>query len=135
MDPTVLDSVMEQLNNSDQSDDDEDSDGGDNNDDDDDDDDIPELDPVSDLLHQDQSDIEDEQKDDSMVTGDDNDTQSGPEQVNKPVAGKFRDHYMGQLTRAFGSDLDTVRQVKNRGTFHMVRLTFLCRNLDSHRHG
>lgn len=107
MDPTVLDSVMEQLDNSDQSDNDEESDDGDE-----DDDDIPELDPVSDLLHQDQSDVEDQQKDDAMITDDSDDIQKGPEQINKPLAGKFRDHYMGQLTRAFGSDLDTIRQVK-----------------------
>ncbi|KAI8338489.1 hypothetical protein BC941DRAFT_451671 [Chlamydoabsidia padenii] len=87
MDPNVLDSVMEQLDNSDQNDSDDDTSSTTSS--------IPEVD--SNVLPSDTEDQQDVAKND-------------PPSLDKPLAGKFRDHYMGQMTVAFGSELDTIRQ-------------------------
>ncbi|CAO3598892.1 unnamed protein product [Absidia cylindrospora] len=124
------------LNNDRQSDDDDD--------DDDEDDysinssDIPEVDPVSHLL---------QENGDQSLSDDSNDmaapTESQPDQSSSSTAaavastpattkhdlsGKFRDHYMGQMTLAFGSDLDTIRQEPG---FTGARLNVLIDSLES----
>ena len=57
---------------------------------------------------------EDEQQGQSSEEEEDEDEdEDSEERIKKPASKpKFRDHYMGQITRAFGSDLDKIRQVR-----------------------
>ena len=95
MDPNGLDDIVQQLE----------ADSNDSeSDDDDDDDDDNDVEAMSEDEQQGQSSEEEEDEDED---------EDSEERIKKPASKpKFRDHYMGQITRAFGSDLDKIRQVK-----------------------
>ncbi|ORZ18547.1 hypothetical protein BCR42DRAFT_228979 [Absidia repens] len=150
MDPNVLDSVMQQLDDEDDDNDDNSADSSDdmdlNNDRQSDDDDsysinssdIPEVDPVSHLLQENGDQSFSEDNDDMSVQSESQPDQSSsstaaaaastPSTTKHNLSGKFRDHYMGQMTLAFGSDLDTIRQEPG---FTGARLNVLIDSLES----
>jgi hypothetical protein len=100
MDPALMDDIMDQINESEEEEadleeDDEEEDDAEENDaeeeDAEDDEEVEEEDNME----------EDEQSEDLATTSE-----------QKSTAKRFRDSYMTKVTQAFGSDLDTIRQVK-----------------------
>ncbi|KAI8138303.1 ribosome-assembly protein 3-domain-containing protein [Fennellomyces sp. T-0311] len=60
---------------------------------------------------------------------DEEEEEESEERIEKPASKpKFRDHYMGQITRAFGSDLDKIRQ---EPTFSASQLPILIDSLEA----
>ncbi|KAI9249725.1 ribosome-assembly protein 3-domain-containing protein [Phascolomyces articulosus] len=88
----------------------------------------------------DDSEIEDEEKEEDNIDAMSEDEEGNSseqeekeeedeERIKKPASKpKFRDHYMGQITRAFGSDLDKIRQ---EPTFNASQLPILIDSLES----
>ena len=62
---------------------------------------------------EDQEEEDEEEEDEEEEDEEEEDDDDSEERIKKPASKpKFRDHYMGQITRAFGSDLDKIRQVR-----------------------
>ncbi|KAG2217090.1 hypothetical protein INT45_004079 [Circinella minor] len=79
----------------------------------------------------DDDDDNDNESDEEAMSEDEQQSQEEEEEerIKKPtMKPKFRDHYMGQITRAFGSDLDKIRQ---EPTFSVSQLPILINSLES----
>ncbi|KAI7860941.1 hypothetical protein BDC45DRAFT_493154 [Circinella umbellata] len=80
---------------------------------------------------EDEEDVEDMSEDEqqSQSSQEEEEEEEEEERIKKPtMKPKFRDHYMGQITRAFGSDLDKIRQ---EPTFSVSQLPILINSLES----
>ncbi|KAI8099971.1 uncharacterized protein BX664DRAFT_382430 [Halteromyces radiatus] len=124
MDPNVMDSVLQQLE-------DENGNNSDDNDNDDDDngEDTGSLSPSIPDIDQDNDGPEEEMDEEEETTPHDDDEPSVTSKPsNQQLSSKFRDHYMGKITQAFGSDLDQIRQDPG---FTASRLNVLIDSLES----
>ncbi|KAI9488690.1 ribosome-assembly protein 3-domain-containing protein [Zychaea mexicana] len=105
MDPSGLDDIVRELEQGSDDEEEEEEEDGDDNDNDEDD--------VQAMSEDEQSPSEEEED----------------ERIKKPASKpKFSDHYMGQMTRAFGSDLDKIRQ---EPTFNASQLPILIDSLQA----